>query len=88
MKIYIRAKPRSKKEYVKKIDDTNYIISVKEPPVSGQANKAIIRSLAEYFNKPPTQISIISGEKSKQKIVEIPVTKGELEVLKIQDTLF
>lgn len=88
MKIYVKAKPRSKKEYVKKIDDTNYIVSIKEPPVSGQANKAIIRSLAEYFNKPPSQINITSGEKSKQKTVEVPVTKGELEALKIQDTLF
>ena len=88
MKIYVKAKPRSKKEYVKKIDDTNYIVSVKEPPVFGQANKAIIKSLAEYVNKLPSQINITSGEKSKQKTVEVPVTNEELKTLKIQNTLF
>ena len=88
MKSYVKAKPRSKKEYVKKVDDNNYIVAVKEPPIAGKANKAIIRSLAEYFNKLPSQINITSGEKSKQKTVEVPVTKEELKTLKIQNTLF
>ncbi len=71
MRIFIKAKPRSKKEYVKKIDDTHYIVAVHEPSDSGKANKAIIKSLAKYFGFPPSQINIVSGETSKNKVVEI-----------------
>lgn len=71
MKIYIKAKPKSKREYIKKIDDTHYTIAVKEPPIMGRANQAIIKAMAKYFDKPSFQINIISGEKSKQKIISI-----------------
>jgi uncharacterized protein YggU (UPF0235/DUF167 family) len=33
MKIFVRAKPNSKKEFVEKISETNLIVAVKEPPV-------------------------------------------------------
>ena len=80
MKIYITAKVKSKKEYVKKIDNTRYIVAVKDPPVSGKANKAILKSLAEYFDKPISQLFLISGEKSKHKIIEIPLSPEELKL--------
>lgn len=72
MKIYVKAKPRSKKEYVKKVDATHYIVAVNEAPDSGKANKALIKSLARYFDKPLSQLSIVSGETSHQKVVEVP----------------
>lgn len=71
MRIYAQAKPKSKREYIKKIDDTHYTVAVKESPVSGKANQAIIKALAEYFDKPPSQIHILFGEKSKQKVIQI-----------------
>jgi len=48
-----------------------FIISVKEPPVSGKANKAIIKLLSEYFNTPASQITLLSGASSKNKIFEV-----------------
>lgn len=72
MKIYITAKPKSKKEYIKKIDDIHYTVAVKELPLLGKANQAIISALAKYFSIPPYKIHILYGEKSKQKVVEIP----------------
>lgn len=71
MKIYITAKPKSKKRYIQKIDDTHYTVAVKEPSIMGKANQAIIKVLAKYFDKPSFQINIISGEKSKQKVIEM-----------------
>lgn len=79
MKIYIKAKPKSKKEYVKKIDDTHYVIAVKEPPVAGKANQAIIKSLAKYFNKSSSQVYLFSGMTSRQKVFAVPLTKEEIE---------
>ncbi len=88
MKISVKAKPKSKKEYIKKIDDTHYIVAVNKPPVKGQANQAIIESLAEYFHKPKSQIFIVNGETSKQKIIEMPIAPEELKDMDMQKKLF
>lgn len=88
MKIYIRAKPGSKKEYIRRIDNTHYTVAVKELPVKGMANQAIIKTLARYFDKPTSEINIIFGGSSKQKVVEIPVTSEELEETDVQKKLF
>src|SRR3989338_9497975 len=50
MKIFVKTKPRSKQERVEKIDETHFIVAVKEIPIEGRANKAIIKALADYFD--------------------------------------
>lgn len=71
MKIFVKARPNSKHESIKKLSETNFEICVKEPPVKGQANAAIIMALAKHFGVPFSAVRIISGHTSRQKIVEI-----------------
>ncbi|MEK7634869.1 MAG: DUF167 domain-containing protein [Patescibacteria group bacterium] len=71
MKINVKAKPSAREEKVEKIDETNYIVSVKEPPVQGKANTAINRALANYFKVPIFQVKMLSGFSSRQKVFEI-----------------
>lgn len=71
MKIFIKARPSSKNESIKKLDENNFEICVKEPPVKGQANAAIIMALAKHFKVPFSSVKIVSGYTSRQKIVEI-----------------
>jgi len=71
MKIFVKAKPKAKEEKIEKIDETHFVVSVKEPPIKGQANMAIIKALAGYFSVPASSVSIVSGFSSKQKIIEI-----------------
>ncbi len=71
MKINIKAKPNSRQEKVEKIGENNFTVFVKEPPRQGMANQAIVKALAEYFGVPPSRVRIISGQTSKNKIVEI-----------------
>lgn len=71
MKIFVKAKTGKHRESVEKIDDTHFIVSVKEPPVEGKANEAILRLLADYFDVPFSQTAIVSGYVSKQKIIEV-----------------
>jgi len=71
MRISVKAKPNSREEKIEKLDDSSFVVSVKEPPVQGQANEAIIRALADYFNVSRSQVRIISGWISRQKILEI-----------------
>lgn len=78
MRIFIRAKLKAKEERVEKVkvqkltgEETQYLVSVKELPVDGKANEAIIRVLAEYFKVPKSQVRILAGRASREKIVEI-----------------
>ena len=71
MKIFVKAKPGAKEERVEEVDDSNYIVSVKEPPIKGRANEAIRNALAVYFKIASARVKIISGYSSKNKIIEI-----------------
>ena len=71
MRITVKAKPNSYEEKVEKISDTEFIVFVKEPPVHGLANKAILCTLANYFGISQSRIRIVSGFISRQKLVEI-----------------
>lgn len=70
MKISIRVKPKSREERLEKTTE-GYVAYVKEQPLEDRANRALVRLLSEYFGVPKSRISIVSGMKSKQKIVEI-----------------
>jgi uncharacterized protein YggU (UPF0235/DUF167 family) len=70
VKINVRIKPRSKRPKVEKTED-GYTVYVSEPPVENKANKALLESLSEHLGVPKSRLSIVSGLKSKNKIVEI-----------------
>lgn len=82
MKIRVKAKTKSKVERVERLDqptllpDTqmempSYKVSVKEAPIQGRANEAIIKALAVHLDLPSSAIKLISGQTSKQKIFDI-----------------
>lgn len=71
MKIIVKVKPGSREDKIEKINESNYIVSVKAPPVDGKANAAIIKLLADYFDISPSLIEIISGYMSRIKVIEI-----------------
>ena len=71
MKIAVKAKPSSREDNVEETGAGQFIVSVKEPPVQGRANDAIVRALAEHFRVSRTDVRIISGWTSRNKTVEI-----------------
>jgi hypothetical protein len=73
MKIFVKAKPAAREEKIEKVDENNFVVSVKEPPVHGRANAAISKALANYFKVSSSQVRLISGFSSKQKVFEIEI---------------
>lgn len=81
MKIKVKVKLKAKEEKCEKIGEPPHIIMcggendfavfVKETPIEGRANEAVIRILAKYFGVSKSQIKIVSGLKSRQKVIEI-----------------
>lgn len=72
VKIFVTAKPNAKEARVSQIDETHFIVAVKEPPVAGRANEAILKAVAEYFGIAPSGVKIVSGHTSRRKILELP----------------
>jgi len=71
MKIFITVKPNAKESRLKKTGEATFSLWVKEPPRDGQANQAVIRALAEYFDVSRQSVKILIGQTSRQKIVAI-----------------
>ena len=71
MLLKVHVVPNAQKNEV--IGKTNSFIKVKiaAPPVKGKANKELVRFLAGYFKIKKSAISIKSGLKSRNKIIEI-----------------
>jgi len=70
MIIKVKVKPNANKEEVKE-DNGNYLISIKERPEKGRANLALIKLLARHFRISSSNVKIVRGFKSNDKIVEI-----------------
>ena len=72
-RIIVRVKSKSREERVEKIDNSHYIIHVKEIPEKGKANEGVIRSLSKYFSISKSKIVIISGHQSHTKAIFVEV---------------
>jgi hypothetical protein len=70
LKIQVKVKPNSKVGEVSREGDS-FVVKVKEPPREGRANRAVIKLLAEHFGVPQSQVRIIGGFTTKNKVIEI-----------------
>ena len=71
MKLKIIVKPNARKNEVTRNADGMLVIRVAVPPIEGKANEKVIEVLSEYLNKPKRSISIVTGFKGKNKIIEV-----------------
>ena len=58
------------KDYIK-IQDDHIEIGVMTKPVKGEANLEIIKKIAKHFGISKSNVRIVAGEKSRDKIIEI-----------------
>ncbi len=71
MKLSVVAHPNAKKEKIEEDLLGTLHVYVNEPPLNGRANSAIINSLSKHFKIKRSNVILISGEKSKNKVFEI-----------------
>ena len=70
MKISVLVKPNAKQNKVEK-SEAGYLIWTQAPPTENKANKAVIELLSEYLKVPKSKIVIVTGLKSKRKIIDV-----------------
>ncbi|MFC1576251.1 DUF167 domain-containing protein [Candidatus Omnitrophota bacterium] len=71
MRAEVRVQPKSSKEAIVKLGEDSYKVYLHEPAIGGKANRKLVEILAEYFGTKKSAIKILSGLKTKNKVIEI-----------------
>ena len=74
MKVFVTVKPGSSQEKVVEAevteDSKTVTIWTHARAHDGEANKAVIEALSDYYKIPKTSITLVRGTTSKQKVFE------------------
>lgn len=68
---HVAVKPNSKKGPLVIEDGNNLTVYLREKPIDGEANAALIKLLSKHFHVAKTRISIKSGARGREKFLEI-----------------
>jgi hypothetical protein len=71
LRIRVRVKPRASKSRILPVRDGILEIAVAAPPVDGEANAELIRTLADALGCPKSALEIVTGAGSRSKLVAI-----------------
>lgn len=69
--VNVRVHPRASRNEVAKWDNGVLSIRVTAPPVEGAANKACIELVAEALGVRTSQVGLVSGQKSRNKVLSV-----------------
>lgn len=71
MQYTIRVKPGSRKGPLVEQVAEGFVVHVRERAIDGAANDGVVRALADHFDVPPRDVTILRGHTSRIKRVEI-----------------
>lgn len=71
MLINIKATPNAKHAEIKKLSDMDYKAKIDAPALEGKANARLLEMLAEHFGVSKSQVRIVKGLGSRNKLAEI-----------------
>jgi uncharacterized protein (TIGR00251 family) len=70
--VEIRVVPRASRDELAGFDDAGRLkVRLTAPPVEGAANRALIKLLAKHLGLSKSAVTVIRGETSRNKLVEI-----------------
>lgn len=71
LRIRVWVKPRASKSRVLGLREGALEVAVAAPPVDGEANSELIRTLARAFGCGKSALEIVSGDESRSKLVSV-----------------
>ena len=83
--INIRVQPRSSKKAIEKIEGDVVRVKLTAPPADGEANAQLIALLSKELSIRKSAFSIIKGQASRNKVVEVQIEPGEADSIKTRD---
>lgn len=67
----VTVKPNSKKGPLVLQENNKLTVFLREKPIDGEANTALVRELAKHFRIAKSCVTIKSGTHGRQKLIEI-----------------
>jgi len=71
MYIRVQVTPSAKRERFEIVSEDTCAVSVKEPALRNLANKRVVFLVAHHFSVPQKSVRIVSGHRSKRKILSV-----------------
>jgi len=71
MRVQVHVTPNAREARVTKVGESSFEVRVDEKAMGGRANKRLVEMLSEYFGVPKSRILILSGAKSRDKVLEV-----------------
>jgi uncharacterized protein (TIGR00251 family) len=71
IKLEVRLTPRARREEISGVRDGVLQVRVKAPPIDGRANEALRKLIAKRAGVPKSQVTIVRGERSRQKLLAV-----------------
>ncbi len=81
----VRVQARASRSCIAGEIDGALRIRIAAPPVDGEANEELVRFLARHLDITRDQVEIVSGQRSKNKVVRVKGISAELCEKKILD---
>ncbi len=73
----IRVQPRARRDELLGERDGRLLVGVTAPPVDGKANAAVCKLLAKAAGVPASRVSVVRGERSRDKLVRVEGVEDE-----------
>jgi uncharacterized protein (TIGR00251 family) len=70
-KIAVRTQPNARRDELLGLREGVLLVRVSAPPLDGRANRALCRVLAKHVGVAPSKVTILRGERSRDKLVQI-----------------
>lgn len=70
-KISVRVRPNARRDELVGIREGLLVTRVAAPALDGRANRAVCRLLAKRVGVAPSSVTIVRGERSRDKLVQI-----------------
>jgi uncharacterized protein (TIGR00251 family) len=83
--IAVRLKPRGHRDELLGLADGVLQARVSAPPVDGKANRALCRLIAKRVGVAPSKVSVVRGEKSRDKLIRIDGLAGDAVLEALRD---
>jgi len=76
VKLKVKITPNAKKNEIKGFKEEILYVKISAPPIGGKANRELLKFFEKIFKV--KNIKIVSGEKSRLKIIDIPLSMEDI----------